>query len=502
MSTATETQTAPTAAPVRRDFRQEVTDSIIRMLENGVAPWQKPWEPGSLELPHNPTTARSYRGGNALHLLAVGTERGYNDPRWMTYKQAQENGWQVRKGEKGTQIEYWQFNERQSERGDVAGDGATRPRDPTRGPIRRVYTVFNAGQIDGVPAYQPKLRQEWQVVQSGEQILHHSGATIHHDQDDRAFYNPVSDEVHLPPAAAFKSQADYYGTALHELGHWTGHPVRLNRLTLNQSYRFGDPNYAKEELRAELASVFLAAERGIPHNPEQHAAYVGNWIAVLRNDKNEIFRAAKDAHQAADFLVALEREQSPEKALEEVRLGSGTLADQLGADGPRRETSQWTAQYEPGSQTVDITEKETATEHRSSTPEDRSAQSLGDDRLGDAQIQEDKIPDDEVGGHKPPSARELEQSLEQAKRLSQEKLGEQARFYPAQTESGNYRGTIIGETDQHLLQQINPMSAVAHPKYLFSDLPGVGQSVRVAYSHNQVAISPFQPKAKTRELAR
>ena len=100
MSTATETQTAPTATPVRRDFRQEVTDPIIRMLGSGVAPWQKPWESGSLELPHNPTTARSYRGGNALHLLAVGTERGYQDPRWMTYKQAQENGWHVRKGEK------------------------------------------------------------------------------------------------------------------------------------------------------------------------------------------------------------------------------------------------------------------------------------------------------------------------------------------------------------------------------------------------------------------
>src|SRR6516164_2723135 len=87
MSTATENQTAPNAAPVRRDFRQEVTDSLIRMLENGVAPWQKPWEPGSLELPHNPTTTRSYRGANALHLLAMATERGYNDPRWMTYKQ-------------------------------------------------------------------------------------------------------------------------------------------------------------------------------------------------------------------------------------------------------------------------------------------------------------------------------------------------------------------------------------------------------------------------------
>lgn len=498
MASATEIHTPSPETPTRRDFRQEVTDSIIQMLENGVAPWQKPWEPGALQLPFNPTTDRGYRGGNALHLMAVGARGGYQDPRWMTYKQAQEQGWQVRKGEKGTHIEFWQFPERNGR----TKDDDTPTTDPTRGPIRRVYTVFNAQQVDGIPAYEPKLRQDWEIVQSGEQILHNSGAKIHHDQDDRAFYSRGSDEIHLPLTAAFRSQADYYGTALHELAHWSGHPARLNRATLNESYRFGDPNYAKEELRAELASVFLAAERGIPHNPEQHAAYVGNWIQGLRNDKNEIFRAAKDAHQAADFLIALEQERSPEKALQAVQRGSGAPAEASRADGPRRETSEWTAQYEPGSETVDITEKETATEYRSSTPEDRSARNIADDRFGDAQIQEDKILDDEVDGHKPPGETELQRSFQDAKKLSQEKLGDQARTYPAQTESGNYRGTIIGETDQHFVQQLNPLSTVAHPKYLFSDVPDIGQSVRVGYSNHQVAISPFQPKAKIRELAR
>ena len=101
MASATEIHTPSPETPTRRDFRQEVTDSIIQMLETGVAPWQKPWEPGALELPFNPTTDRGYRGGNALHLMAVGVRGGYKDPRWMTYKQAQEQGWQVRKGEKG-----------------------------------------------------------------------------------------------------------------------------------------------------------------------------------------------------------------------------------------------------------------------------------------------------------------------------------------------------------------------------------------------------------------
>src|SRR4029077_9362421 len=135
----------------------------------------------------------------------------------------------------------------------------------------------------------------FEVIEAAERILNNSGATILHDQADRAFYNRLSDSIHLPPNHAFHDAAGYYGTALHELAHWTGHPSRLDRTTLNESYRFGDVSYAKEELRAELASVFLAAERGIPHDPEQHAAYVGAWIKTLKEDKNEIFRAGHDA---------------------------------------------------------------------------------------------------------------------------------------------------------------------------------------------------------------
>jgi antirestriction protein ArdC len=100
-----------------RDFRQEVTDSIVQMLQKGVAPWQKPWEPGSgsLSMPFNPTSERAYRGGNAIHLMAAGLRNGYDDPRWMTYKQAADQGWQVRKGEKGTQIEFWEVKARDPE---------------------------------------------------------------------------------------------------------------------------------------------------------------------------------------------------------------------------------------------------------------------------------------------------------------------------------------------------------------------------------------------------
>ncbi len=304
------------AEPARRDFRQEVTDRIITMLENGVAPWQKPWNSAdaTLDMPMNPTTGKTYRGGNAMHLMATGLSRCYGDPRWMTYRQAAALTWQVRKGEKGI----WEVKTGRDTRSEPVradeGDGRQPTDEPDQGRgnrlIHRVYTVFNAKQIQGIPGWSPNERSVFEVVEAAEQILKNSGATILHDQADRAFYSRLSDSIHLPSRQAFKDAAGYYGTALHELAHWSGHPSRLNRATLTDSYRFGDISYAKEELRAELASVFLAAERGVPHDPEQHAAYVSSWINVLKQDKNEIFRAAYDASRAADFLLAMERDKS------------------------------------------------------------------------------------------------------------------------------------------------------------------------------------------------
>jgi antirestriction protein ArdC len=179
----------------------------------------------------------------------------------------------------------------------------------------KLVCLFNANQIEEIPAHTPRVRQDWQVIQDAEAILQNSGARISHDQAERAFYDRLSDSIHLPTRAAFTTAGDYYGTALHELAHWTGHPQRLNRETLNESYRFADMEYAKEELRAELASVFMMAERGVPHNPNRHAAYLGSWPKTLQDDKHEIFRAARDAHKAADLLIALEHHKSLDQAL-------------------------------------------------------------------------------------------------------------------------------------------------------------------------------------------
>jgi antirestriction protein ArdC len=481
------TNDRPQPQSFKRDFRQEATDAIIRMLEEGVAPWQKPWQSGAIATPFNPTTEKPYRGGNAVYLIAVAAKRGYDDPRWMSYKQAQQRGWQVRRGETGTQIEYWEFPSASREREQRGGHPDSEQGDKIAPRmIHRIYTVFNAKQIDGIPPYTPKQRQEFEIVRAAESILEHSGARILHDQNDRAFYNRAADSIHLPPKAAFSSAPDYYGTALHELAHWTGHPSRLNRQTLNESYRFGDLNYAHEELRAELTSLFLAAERGIPHNPASHAAYVGSWLQALRNDKNEIFRAAKDAHRATDFLLTLELERSVEKALEAA-----------GAPHLRRETAEYVAAYEPGSSTVDLEQKRTATEHRAPAERD-PAETV--EPLAEAEKAAEQILDDQVQSLPEPSP--LKKSFAAAQEMARRVLSPNARTFVADTASGVYRGEILGETELHVVQRLSAQSTVAHIKSVLERVPQIGESVAISYSHSRAVVNAFEPHERTHALAR
>jgi antirestriction protein ArdC len=165
----------------------------------------------------------------------------------------------VRKGEKGTHIEFWQLRDEPGQKQPSEGSSTDHPAEKApRGPIHRVYTVFNAQQIEGIPAHTRKQAQEWEIVEAGDQILKNSGADISHDQPDRAFYNRATDSIHLPPRHAFSNPADYYGTALHELAHWTGHPMRLNRQTLNESYRFGEPTSRRILARAKEQRTMAA----------------------------------------------------------------------------------------------------------------------------------------------------------------------------------------------------------------------------------------------------
>ncbi|MFO2766950.1 zincin-like metallopeptidase domain-containing protein [Legionella pneumophila serogroup 1] len=290
-------------------YHQVVANQIIESLKAGTAPWLKPWEPGTGngQVPYNPITGKRYRGINALYLMLNQSD----DNRWLTYKQAQSLDAQIRKGEKGTTIQYWKFHEEQ-----IKQDAAGKPvLDEQGNPLKvqvnlerpKVFyaTVFHASQIDNMPELITK-EPDWSLIERAEKLLLNSGATITHSEADRAFYRLSTDSIHLPPKEQFKSAANYYATALHELGHWSGHPSRLDR---DLGHPFGSDAYAKEELRAEIASMLLGAELGIGHDPSQHTAYIKSWIQVLEDEPLEIFRASADAEKIVNHLCALEQTQ-------------------------------------------------------------------------------------------------------------------------------------------------------------------------------------------------
>lgn len=298
----------------KKPFYEKVADQIIEQLKEGTAPWTKPWQPGSFNLPHNPISGTRYRGANAVYLASTAQSKGYKDPRWLTYKQASSIDAQVMRGEKGTQVQYWKFSEQVPLVDDngkpVLDDKGKKQMVSVKLERPKVFSavVFNGDQIDNMPEFvRPELK--WDPTEKAEQILESSGAKIVHDQNDRAFYTSFKDEIHLPSKEQFESSDRYYATALHELGHWTGHEKRLDRELGNP---FGSIAYAKEELRAEIASMILGDELGIGHDPGQHVAYIQSWIQVLEEDPKEILRASSDAEKIKGYVMDLDRERSLE----------------------------------------------------------------------------------------------------------------------------------------------------------------------------------------------
>ncbi len=303
-----------------RKFAEDASERCIKLLEKGVAPWQKGWDrpTDAPAPPHNPVSKTRYKGLNTVVLRSVATERGYSDPRWLTYNQARQIGAQVRKGERGTTVEYWKFPDPKSE-GKEPGkpDAAERSKEPEqRRIIHRTYTVFNAEQCDKMPPLEkePKQPQRWETCERAERLLESSGARIEHKAGDMAYYHPKQDKIVLPKQEQFRNPEAYYSTAMHELGHWTGHENRMNRETLTQGVKdgFNSDNYAKEELRAEMTSMTVNGVMKLPHDPERHAAYVGSWIKALKDDPNELRHAARDAGRMADYILEHDRDRPRE----------------------------------------------------------------------------------------------------------------------------------------------------------------------------------------------
>lgn len=279
---------------------QVVTDRIIAMLEAGTRPWVQDWSgtAGGRPLRHDGTP---YRGANVLNLWAAAMSRGMSGRTWMTYNKARELGGQVRKGAKSEAAFYVGAITRDVERANgETGEQVI--------PFLKSYLVFNTDEIDGLPAQYygvaPVIaRDPIARIEHADTFIANTGAVIHHG-GGRAYYRRSTDEIHLPDFDKFSTAAGYYGTTLHELAHWTGAEKRLDRI---KGKVFADPNYAFEELVAELSAAYLCADLAITTEPrEDHASYIAGWLKALKSDNRAIFRAASLAEKAAGFMHDLQ----------------------------------------------------------------------------------------------------------------------------------------------------------------------------------------------------
>lgn len=290
-----------------QDIYDRITQKIIADLEQGVLTWRQPWSSGNLAgdvMRPLRWNGKPYSGINTIMLWSTAATCGYASPCWMTFKQALDMKAHVRKGEKGEQVVYADKLVREKEK----DDGTI---DLQQIPFLKVYTVFNASQIEGLPpafyeAPEPKFSNRDERIAALETFFAQTKAKILTGPE--AAYSVTLDYIKMPPFAAFDNAAAYYGTLAHEITHWTRHPSRLNR-DLGRK-KWGDEGYAREELVAELGASFLGADLGYePVTKENHAAYIQSWLKVLKNDKRAIFQAAAHAQKAIEYLHAL---QTPE----------------------------------------------------------------------------------------------------------------------------------------------------------------------------------------------
>lgn len=293
---------AETIAERSKVTAESVSKTFIEAIQEGSAPWMKPWKPsGVSDEPFNPITKTVYSGTNNMYLSII---KNYilksEDPRFMTFVNAAQNDMRIKAGSKGFPIVYF---------GVVALDKNGKPIpenkkdliEPAKfGRTLKGYTVFHASQIEGIPP----LTQEPPVIdfvpiEKAEMLIKNTNANITHDQKDRNYYIPAFDEIHLCKPNYFNSPEAYYSTALHELSHWTGHKDRLNRK--NENF-YGTPEYAREELRAEIGSYMLCKSLKLDFSPQNSQAYVASWCKLLSNNPQEIYEACREGENIVSFI--------------------------------------------------------------------------------------------------------------------------------------------------------------------------------------------------------
>lgn len=286
---------------------EEITTHIIADLEAGIFPWARPWgvegDQLAFSLPRNAATGKAYSGINILILWSKLFKSGYSSQRWLTFNQASSLGASVRKGEHGVTVCYAdRFIPKRGRDGQEQAGHTKAEEGEAAIPFLRRYTVFNLDQCEHLPDHltaEALPARECEIVPQAQALAAATLADIRIGGSE-AFYAPSTDRVHIPQQAVFFEQINFYRTLFHELGHWTGHPNRLNR---DVSGGFGSKPYAKEELVAELTAAFICAALSIKPTV-RHADYLGSWLDVLRDDSRAIFQAASKASKAADFLLA------------------------------------------------------------------------------------------------------------------------------------------------------------------------------------------------------
>ena len=316
--------------------RKAMVDQLLAFIESNPTAWEAGWyKVGGA--PRNGKTGKNYNGLNALWLYLLAEHKGYADPRWVTYQQAKDLKASVKAGEKSSNVFYWSWYDKKTKKPfdeetvkDMSKDERQKYLDENVRPVLKYYQVFNASQCNNFPkldAEQQEMPADERARQNAkiESIIANSAAPVYYDGGNRAYYSPRQDSIHLPEINRFQTMQDYYATALHEIAHSTGHESRLSRKMIGA---FGTSEYAKEELRAELASVFMQLDYDISvegKHFENHAAYLQSWLKSVRDDQKEFFAAVTDAEKIsqyvgehylqaqADIVAEAEKENTKEK---------------------------------------------------------------------------------------------------------------------------------------------------------------------------------------------
>lgn len=332
--------------------RQKLVDMILHNLENGNKLWEQGWS-SRAGMPESAITGKKYRGVNNVLLTFVALSKGWLDNRWATYRQIEEKGWTFKKDENGESLAkkngvsicFYELMDKQTgkpfDRHTLDGmteDEKTDYKKENVYALRRTYTVFNGDLIEGLPEREKTEMSEEERVKRAERLI---GYWSEHESEiiysgNSAFYSPTTDKIYLPKRGDFYSTEEFYGTALHEMSHSTGHETRLNRV-LGKS---GTPEYAKEELRAEFASMFLEQELGISmddNHIENNSAYIKSWYEAIKDDPNVLFTAIADAEKISRFIMskeALIKKRTEPYAVteEETEFGEAEYALHLASD--------------------------------------------------------------------------------------------------------------------------------------------------------------------------